>query len=138
MSIDKFGTHILHKFGQKSSVSNNDRNTLSVVNINAVNLYYHVMLPFIASWDESKKKYLLGQDNKEKYVFPFKVGIIERMEFPEVITLNINKNVAQLGMQLQKGDEIHFKKNTKFSKYSNLIYGEILIKCPVEIESSQN
>jgi hypothetical protein len=60
MSIDKFGTHILHKFSQKSSVSNNDRNTLSVININAVNLYYHVMLPFIASWDESKKKIFFG------------------------------------------------------------------------------
>jgi len=124
-------------FGQKTSnYSKTDLNTLNFVNINKVDLYYYIALPFIGTFDQIKNIYLLGQNNLEKYLFPFKVGVIETIEFPELITIYINKNVAKVGMPLKKGDEIYFKKNTSSVKFTNVLYGEIIIKCPVEVESS--
>jgi hypothetical protein len=135
MSINKFGSHM---FGQKTlNGGEKDINTFNVVDINKINLYYHLALPFIASWNDSKNIYMLGQDNKEKYVFPFKVGIIESLEFPNEVTVFVNKNLAKVGVQLKKGDEIYFKKNTNTIKFVNILYGAILLKCAVEIESSQ-
>ena len=117
-------------FGQKTlNDGKKDTNTLNVVDINKVDLYYNIALPFIATFDQSKNMYLLGQDNKEKYIFPFKNGIIESLEFPKGVTVMVNKNLAQVGVQLNKGDEIYFE-------FVNVLYGAILIKCPVEIKSS--
>ena len=61
MSINKFGSHI---FIQKTSTDNkkyinSDINTLKVVDINKVELYYYIALPFIATFDQSKNRYLV-------------------------------------------------------------------------------
>jgi hypothetical protein len=125
-------------FGQKTSIDyKKDINTFNVVDINNVKLYYHLALPFIASWNDIKKVYVVGGD-KEKYVFPFKMGVIESLEFPKEVIVIVNNNSAQVGAQLKNGDEICFKRNTKIVKFVNIIYGVILIKCPVDIESSHN
>ena len=76
MSIDKFGTNILNQFGQKSFTGGN---TLNVVNINNVKLYYNIILLFIGTWNKSKQKYDLLQDGRDKYIFPFKEGYVKKL-----------------------------------------------------------
>lgn len=137
MSIDKFGTHIFGKLHNKSlEYFNQNLNTLNVVNINNVKLYYNIVLPFIGSWNEKKQKYDLLQDGRDKYIFPFKEGTIEKLDVPTSITLKVNNNSYENGasLLLKNGDEITFYKSSRSVSPINPFYGEIIIKCPILIE----
>ena len=81
MSIDRFGTHILNKFGQNSFTGSN---TLNVVNINNVKLYYNIILPFIGTWNKSKQKYDLLQDGRPNIYFRLRKVMLKSLNLLKV------------------------------------------------------
>lgn len=133
MTLDKFGSHILSKYGKEPSKNNVD--SLNLVNIANVKLFYTVVLPFVGKHHPGEKNFLLAGDiNRTSYRFPFESGNILGGEYPKKeITLLVNGKSGKLeGRELKKADLIAFRRDAS-SKLTEF-YGELLIKCPVIIE----
>lgn len=138
MSIDKFGSHI---FGGKDVGYNfptetvgSETKTLKFVDINNVKLFYNLVLPFLGVFNAPANAFELLQDKRVKYDFPLDSAIIMIGEYPRRdVMLKINGETVDRpeGFKLKKGDVISFHRT--FSQLPEF-YGELLIKCPVEIE----
>lgn len=141
MTLDKFGSHIFKKTEDISSVSpqstigTQDNKIYNLVNVKDVNLYYYLVLPFIGTYNRTLKGYELLQDKRQHYLFPLKHATITHSEFPQFLDLFINDNLIKnpINFQLKKNDKISFKPNEQ--TITSQFYGELLIKCSVEIES---
>lgn len=140
MSIDKFGSHIFGKDSKSSlGISNSEENILKVVQLSDIKLNYNLVLPFLGVYNPSLSNksaaFELLQDKRLKYEFPLKSAIISKREYPlRDVILKINGKIIDQpeGFNIKKGDEISFHRKN-LSKISSF-YGELLIKCPVEIE----
>ena len=135
MSINKFGSHILSRDNNQKLTKNGVPDKLvNVVDIHNVKLYYNIILPFIGSLNANKKMYKLLQDGRSKYIFPFETGTIIKVEYPkDHILLKINGNSIPYDerINLVRDDEISF--HSFDGKSLDTFYGELVIKCPVEI-----
>ena len=142
MSIDKFGKH-----SSKRYMSNNFDQSLLTKHVietaekitenftKDVKLYYNIVLPFIGRYNEKANLYELLQDRRLLYEYPLEASIIVKAEYPKKeITLRINGKTisSSVGKALKKGDKISFYRPVWGTL--NEFYGELLLKCPVEVE----
>lgn len=136
MSIDKFGSHIFGKDSKFSlSTDTTKDNLLKIVDLSNVKLYYNLVLPFVGIYNPNATAFELLQDKRLKYDFPMETSLIIKGDYPKKdVVLKINGKIITEpeGLQLKKGDAISFHR-TKVSKIPEF-YGELLIKCAVEIE----
>lgn len=136
MTLDKFGSHILSKYGKNGdSLTSQNGGTTNLVNISNVKLFYNVVLPFVGKFSSNDKNFLLGGEiNRTSYKFPFEFGTILSGEYPKKeISLLVNGKGGKLeGRKLKKDDLIAFRRDLKSTLTK--FYGELIIKCPIIIE----
>lgn len=129
MTVNKFGTHIFDKCDDGDT-------SLKIVNIAEVKLFYVVVLPFVGRHNPAEKNLvLLGDGLRTSYRYPFESGTILNGEYPKKdISLLINGKTGKLeGREIKKNDLIAFRR----AEGSTLteFYGELLIKCQVQVET---
>lgn len=130
--MNKFGSQMLSK---RDSITKNTT-PLHLVNISDVKLSHVVIFPFIGKYNSNQLNFLLAGDiNRTSYKFPFESGTILSGEYPKKdVSLLVNGKSGKLeGRQLKKNDLIAFRRDAKSTITE--FYGELLIKCPIIIES---
>lgn len=138
MSIDKFGSHIFgkdNKFNLLPNVQVHGEKVLKIVDLSNVKLFYNLVLPFVGRYNPKEEAFELLQDKRVKYEFPIGSSIIIKAEFPKKevhIKVNGETIYQPEGFELKRGDLISFHRNNLSSVPE--FYGELLIKCLVEVE----
>lgn len=136
MSIDKFGSHIFGKDNQFIS-SSDENNLIKIIDLSPLTLHYNLVLPFLGKYNQynhADRAYQLLQDRRISYTFPITNATIINAEYPKkyiLLKVNGEKVLNPEGFQLNKGDIISFHQTE--DAYLEEFYGELLIKCPVEV-----